>query len=526
MSGNGSVTVPPDSTGKIIDCTSLSVGGVVAMRQRVIIADPTSSAGFASVTSGRLNVNVGGLVSLTGTVVVAGTVSLADGAAVNISTMPAVSIAAGTNQIGYLQKISAAVVIASLNGLGKIDGISAAVVLAAGAAHVGEVSVVGAVTVSNSVNVNGGVAISGTASVVVGGFLDPSGQQRNVVDSANTALRVNVVAGGAGGGAVFGQVANGASLSTTNLPVLMGGTDSAGGGVARTILTDTTGRLIVGSVGGTVVVAGNVSATIIGTPTIQGNVSATIIGSVNVNGGVAISGTAVTVCSGFFEVSAGSTTTVRVGDSANNALRVNLVAQSANVAISGTVAISSLPNVSATIIGTATIQGNVSATVIGSLPAGTNNIGAVNAYKVKLSASAAVADNTLTTGWADTFGRQVTILNHPSLIASATQGPLNKDITATTMAALVVSAGANCIYVTGLLVTNGSATLTRCEICSSDQSAAPQIVAYLAASGGGFSRDFHPPWKLSAGTALHGRLGSGVSGLSVTAVIHFYVGAS
>lgn len=72
---SGYVQVPPDSTGKRVDCTSLSSG---AVRQVTIIGDPTVSSGLATVTGGKLNVNasVGSLpnVTISGTVAVSGTI--------------------------------------------------------------------------------------------------------------------------------------------------------------------------------------------------------------------------------------------------------------------------------------------------------------------------------------------------------------------------------------------------------------------------------------------------------------------
>lgn len=61
----------------------------------------------------------------------------------------------------------------------------------------GALNVTGTMNISAmpTVTVTGGVAISGTATTVtvITGFTDPSGTTRNVVDSANLALRVNVV---------------------------------------------------------------------------------------------------------------------------------------------------------------------------------------------------------------------------------------------------------------------------------------------------------------------------------------------
>lgn len=56
--GDGFIQVPPDSSGKRIDTSELTVNGLLNERQRVVIADPTSPTGFVGVTGGAINVNV------------------------------------------------------------------------------------------------------------------------------------------------------------------------------------------------------------------------------------------------------------------------------------------------------------------------------------------------------------------------------------------------------------------------------------------------------------------------------------
>lgn len=898
MANDGFVQVPPNSTGGKVDCSSLSVGGAIVARQRVVIGDPSKSAGLALVSAGSLQVvntagtahigqvSVTGSVAISNTVTVQGQVSVTGSVAIsntlnmnavaisgtalasitntvtvqgqvsavvtgtvaisnnlNISAMPAVVLGAGTAEIGSIKGISSTVNVAVTNHI-TIDAISATVNVA-GTFTIGTIdkisataTVVGSgffdssagstttVRVGDSansairVNVVAGsgsgptvISITGTATFVVGGFLDPSGQQRNVVDSVNTALRVNVVAGGAGGGIVFGANADG--VSATAAAVLVGGHDSAGagGGVVRTFLTDTSGRQIV-NVNGGVAISGTalISGVITNTVTVQGQVTAVVTGTVALAAGAAhigevnistmpavviaagaahigevnistmphvtvdiISATATVINSGFFDSSAGSTTLVRVGDSANSAVRCNVVA--GNLSISGTldaisatvnVAITNhitIDNISATvmvsgsfttgsIVNSASITAGTTLTLVGGsdglishilgtdtqgrlimagvlnsasvtvgsqiymmggcdgtlartiatdsggkirindisatvmvagsftvgggqvggqtvsaanvftliggsdgslgriiatdtsgrlivnitgtvalaslnglgkidgisaavsiaslnglgkidgisaavvlaagaahigevnisvfpalvagtahigevnistmpavvlaagaahigevnisimpqvvLAAGTANIGAVSlGSQVAAGTSVTAASVVVLSGgtsrvsagitgsaavsWLDPNGRGVVVMNHPSIVASATQGPQNKDITATAFATLVASAGASFVYVTGILVTNGSASVTGVAFASSDQTAAPQVVAYLAANGGGFNKEFNPPWKLSTGTALQGRIFP-TAALTVTSVISFYVG--
>lgn len=211
MAGNGSVTVPPDSTGKIIDCTSLSVGGAIVVRQRIVIADPTASAGFAAVTAGALQVNVQNKVAISGSVAISGTidkisaaVALAAGAAnigfINNISAPVV-LAAGTNNIGFINGISATVNVAGSFAIsGTIDKISAPVVLAAGANNIGFIDKISAaVAISTMPNVNvsamptinvNPVAISG--SVVLAAGVNNIGTLNGISATVNVAGTVAV----------------------------------------------------------------------------------------------------------------------------------------------------------------------------------------------------------------------------------------------------------------------------------------------------------------------------------------------
>src|ERR1700677_3418621 len=126
MSNNGSTQVPPNSTGNLIDCSSLSVGGVTAYRQRVVLADNVHSANFATVSAGSLQVIVENA-----SLVVSGQVSLGPGTS-NIGTINNISagvvLAAGAANIGSINNISAPVVLAAgTNNIGTINNISATV---------------------------------------------------------------------------------------------------------------------------------------------------------------------------------------------------------------------------------------------------------------------------------------------------------------------------------------------------------------------------------------------------------------
>src|ERR1700742_2202574 len=193
MANDGIVQVPPNSTGGKVDCSSLSVAGQTVVRQRVVIGDPTKSAGLALVSAGALQVAVTGgkIDNISATVLVSGSLTIGGilpGASVTAAS--SLTLIGGTD--GTLARtiltdstgkqivtgqvsVTGSVAIASLNGLGKIDGISAAVALAAGTQHIGEVNIstmpavnisaMPTVTVTGQVSVTGSVAISNNINV-------------------------------------------------------------------------------------------------------------------------------------------------------------------------------------------------------------------------------------------------------------------------------------------------------------------------------------------------------------------------
>ena len=158
---DGIVQVPPDSTGKKIDAASLAVGVNTVMRQRIVIADNSASAQFATVTAGALvvtgNINISAMPSVT----------LAGGA---------VSLAAGTSNIGFINNISATVTVqgsvilaAGTANFGTINNISAGVVLAAGVANIGFLNGISAtVTIAGTVSLGTGTALIGAVSLAAG----------------------------------------------------------------------------------------------------------------------------------------------------------------------------------------------------------------------------------------------------------------------------------------------------------------------------------------------------------------------
>src|SRR5437879_8342381 len=99
------VQVPPDSTGKQIDVTSLDVGVNTVMRQRIVIADNVGTATFATILSSGPVGTEGGLV---------------------VRNIPSgtqnVGIVAGVANIGTINNISATVKVAFAGGISLAAG--------------------------------------------------------------------------------------------------------------------------------------------------------------------------------------------------------------------------------------------------------------------------------------------------------------------------------------------------------------------------------------------------------------------
>ena len=507
---SGYVQVPPDSTGKKVDCTSISSG---AVRQVIVVGDPTTSSGFATVTGGKLNVNasVGTLPNVTigsmpnvnvssmPTVTVQGNISatiIGSVPNINISAMPAVNISAMPNV--KVDTISATVTVAGTvtigggsvavsNNIGVdriVQTVNAVLTQAINissmpAISIGPISTIdkisATVTVAGTVNISTMPAITVSvgpittidkisATVTVAGNVTLTGT--NKIDNISATVNVAVTNSNL---FVSSPVSPGAALAGY-WPVIVGGIDD--GNLVRVLKTDTTGQLQVGgtvnissmpaiSVGpistidkisATVLVAGNVTLT--GTNKID-NISATVVvaGVVSISGTVPISGTI--------------------------------------DKISAAVAVSSLPNV------------NISAMPNVVLAAGANNIGTLNG----ISATVLVASA------------------YPRAVPSASHGPVTKSLSASATVALAAAPGIGLsVYVTSMLVTNGSPTLTQLQVYEASATGAPTLAPYLAASGGGFQHTFDPPWKVSANTALNARLKPSVVGV-VTVTLNFVVGA-
>lgn len=202
--------------------------------------------------------------------------------------------------------------------------------------------------------------------------------------------------------------------------------------------------------------------------------TATVAGTVNVNGGVAISGTAT---------------------------------------VAGAVTISGTAQVA---IGTPFTVNNISATVtvagVFSLGAGTSNIGHLNHISQtvqvaistpltinNISATSTVAGNLNISGSVEISG-SVNLFTTGEVM-SASRGPRCVIASTSANATLIAAPGAGLsVFVTQLMVSNAAGSNTRARIGTS--ATIGNITMMMAASGGGFTMQFTPPWQLSANEAL------------------------
>jgi hypothetical protein len=476
----------------------------------------------------------------------------------NISA--AVVLAAGTANIGFINNISATVNVAFAGGIslaagtsniGFINNISATVVT--GLSYVIEKTSNSQVQVGDSANAairvnvvagsSGGVSqVDGTTFstqaanfVPMGGIFDDatpdtlSENDAGVVrlttnramhinlrtdggvkleDSANSALRVNIVAGGGSGGtsqtdgtsftaqaALFTPIGGvfddatpdtlsendaGVVRMTTNRAFHVNfrdttgaelGAASATGIFIRTATIALAADQILGSISRTVQVA-------IGTPFTVNNISATVV----------VSGT------------------VSLGASTANIGTINNIS-AAVVLAAGTANIGSINNISAAIVlaaGSANIGSinNISAAVV--LAAGAANIGSIN----NISATVTVAG----------------IVNSgPTGIISVSHGPKSVVVSTSAAVSLITGPGVGLsVYITQLAVTNGGTINSLARIGTSADGSTIQM--FCASAGGGFVLNFNPPWKLSASEAAVCSVKPNTSGNTYFNV-NFYVAA-
>lgn len=426
------VQVPPDSTGKKIDAVSLDVGANTVMRQRIVIADNSDTAGFAVVTGGALlttgtfnlsampNVNVSAMPAITGTVNISGTALVAIPSV--IATRTVLSHSAGV-MVGTLNGISATVTVAgtvdvgalpanigTLNDISRtvqvaistpftVNNISATVFVAGtlslgpSTANIGSIN-----NISATVSVVGIVNISATASVILAAGTANFGTlndiSRTVQVAVGTPFTVNnvsatvVVAGNVG-------LVSGATviISGTAAVVLATGVNNIGAlnHISRTVAVTVATPFTLNNISATTIVAGVVTLSGTGTVVVATGATAdfnTLASADQVqtlplfgfalpaDGGAVAGGTPTNPISVLVE-NASATVSVVLAAGTANIGTVNDISRTVQVAVATPFTIN---NISATVL--AAITNTVNVTVTGQISAalatGVNNIGVLN----------------------------------------------------------------------------------------------------------------------------------------------------
>jgi hypothetical protein len=629
---NGNIQVPPDSTGKKVDAASLDVGADSVIRQRIVIGDNSATAQFATVTNGALtvtgNLNISATASvvvgagtanigtindisrtvqvaigtpftlnnISATVTVAGSVTIAAGTAnmgtindisktVNVAFAGGISLAAGTANIGFINNISATVNVAFAGGIslaagtaniGFINNISATVTTGMAYVHdstqtsnhvyVGDsansalrVNVV-AGSASGPSNQDGSLYSTGVHEVIPGGYIFFSASATTVgdgrvaaarmteyrgvhsnlrtdggvkmEDSANAALRVNVVAGSASGPSIVDNTTYSTGVTNTAPAGFMffsaSSTAMTDGRMGAARMTEFRGlhvnlRANAGTEIGTAAAPLYVNVEGISkTASVVLAAGAANIGTVNnISAAVVLAAGANNIGS-INNISATVTVLLAAGTAnfgtLNNISATVSVVNAAGTALMGAVSLAA---------GTANIGfiNNISATVNTVIGAGTALIGAVSiAAGTALMGAVSLAAGTANIGFINNISATVTVATTNAYvinIQSASHGPKMLQISTSATATLIAAPGAgNFVYVTSLAVTNGGTVTTGAHI---GWSGSPDVVVmYLVSAGGGFVMNFDPPWKVLSNEAVQCRVKPNSSG-NVYFNVNFFV---
>lgn len=203
------VRVPTDSTGKLIDASSLDVGVNTVHRQRIVIGDNSATAQFAIVTAGALTITGNVNVSATATVVFAAPPTI-NNVSATVAVAGTVALGAGTANFGTLNNISAtvsAVLGAGAANIGSINNVSATVVVAGvvalttGSAVIGDINAISrtvavalaaaSFVTTRALNGSLGNPSAGTAMTVKTAFASITAASQTIVAAvASTRIRV------------------------------------------------------------------------------------------------------------------------------------------------------------------------------------------------------------------------------------------------------------------------------------------------------------------------------------------------
>lgn len=218
---------------------------------------------------------------------------------------------------------------------------------------------------------------------------------------------------------------------------------------------------------------------------------------------------------------------VQVGDSANAALRVNVVAGAA----SGPSHTDGTPFTAqaAALVPIGGVFDDASSNTLSEDDAGIVRMTTNRAFHVNLRTDGGVAMDDSTNSAlrvsivADLSATAIiagVVAMGPTNIMSASHGPRQVTVSTSANATLVASPGAgNFIYITQLACSNAGGT--GCDVRIGTSASIASVVMFLAASGGGFVMNFDPPWKLSASEAALCSVNPNVSEVRVN--VNFYV---
>jgi len=454
----GYIQVPADSVGKRVDTVTLTDAGVEVHRQKIVMTGGSGTAEVVVVTDSSPGASDMALV-----VRQAGTALVAISTPFTIQAISAttvisglVGLTAGTSVIGDINAISRTVQVAIATPF-TLQGISTTVNVA-----IATPFVLQGISTTVNVAIATPFTVNNISATVVTGLSyvteKTTNSQVQVGDSANAAIRVNIVAGSAAGvsftdgtpftaqaaamvpiGGIFDDAAPdtlsegdaGVVRMTTNRAIHMNIRDAAGNELGA---TSATGLFI-------------------------------RTATVTFAGGIAISGTA--IVAGVVGLTAG---TAVIGD-------INAISRTVQVAIATPFTLQGISTTVQVAISTPFILQGISTTVqvaIGT-PFTLNNISAT----VTVAGIVAVG---------------------PTAIMSASHGPKCVTCSTSAVVTLVATPGAGqSIYITQLAVSNEGAAGSRARIGTS--ASGSTIMMFCASAGGGFVMNFDPPWKLSASEA-------------------------
>lgn len=483
MANDGIIQVPPDSTGKRVDGASLTVAGQVVFRQRMVVCDPSSSDRAALVTTaGALNV--------VGTVNISGTALCQVTGTVNISGTAAVVLGQSTNNIGGVS------LVAGTSNIGFIDHVSATVTTAWATPQIVD-------------------SISKTVNTVMAVLDRTDPNTVRIGDSANSAMRVNIVAGTAAGvsqidgttfstdaapmvpiGAVFSDTGIGQSVSASNAGVLR---MTAFRALHTNLHTD--GGVKMDDSANQALRVNIVAGTAAGVSQVDGTTFSTDaapfvpVGAVFSDTGTGQS------------ISASNAGALRM--TAFRGLHVNLRNSAGAEMGTPTSPLSiKVENISATsIVQLAAGTNNIG---VVSLGAGTNNIGFINGISATVTIAGVISvATTVNVAIATPFtinniSATVTVTtSNPWVIAqpSASHGPAMTVISTSAKTGVVAAPGPGLqVYVTMVAVTNGGTVNTTARIGPSVSTS--EVSMFMSSAGGGFVMTFDPPWKLPGNEGL------------------------